>query len=79
VTVGIFILRRRAPGLERPYRTWGYPIIPAIFVILSALVLANTLRHQWSDSAWGLALVGSGIPAYLLWRKWKRSVSLRSH
>jgi APA family basic amino acid/polyamine antiporter len=73
VTAGIFILRRRAPGLERPYRTWGYPIIPAIFVILSLGVLANILRHQWSDSAWGLALVGSGIPAYLLWRIWKGS------
>jgi len=72
VTAGIFILRRRAPGLERPYCTWGYPIIPAIFVILSVGVLANTLRHQWSDSAWGLALVGSGIPAYLLWRTWHR-------
>ena len=71
VTVGIFILRRRAPGLERPYRTWGYPIIPAIFVVLSVLVLANTLRHQWSDAAWGLMLVGSGIPAYLLWKIWK--------
>ena len=73
VTAGIFILRRRAPGLERPYRTWGYPVIPAIFVILSVVVLVNILRHQWSDSAWGLALVGSGIPAYLLWRIWKGS------
>jgi APA family basic amino acid/polyamine antiporter len=73
VTAGIFILRRRMPGLERPYRTWGYPIIPAIFVILSVAVVMNTLRHQWSDAVWGLALVGSGIPAYFLWRIWKRS------
>jgi APA family basic amino acid/polyamine antiporter len=73
VTGGIFILRHRMPGLERPYRTWGYPFVPAIFVILSVMVLINTLRHQWSDSVWGLALVGSGIPAYILWRIWKRS------
>jgi APA family basic amino acid/polyamine antiporter len=61
------------PGLARPYRTWGYPFIPAIFVILSVMVLINTLRHQWSDSVWGLGLVGSGIPAYFLWRIWTRS------
>jgi APA family basic amino acid/polyamine antiporter len=70
VTAGIFILRRRMPGLERPYRTWGYPFIPAVFVILSVIVLTNTLWQQWSDSVWGLALVGSGVPAYFLWRMW---------
>jgi APA family basic amino acid/polyamine antiporter len=73
VTAGIFILRRRMPGLERPYRTWGYPIIPAVFVILSVMLLINTLRQQWSDSVWGLALVGSGFPAYFLWWIWKRA------
>ena len=73
VTAGIFILRRRMPGLKRPYRTWGYPFVPAIFVILSAIVLINTLWQQWSDTVWGLALVGSGVPAYFLWREWKRS------
>jgi APA family basic amino acid/polyamine antiporter len=72
VTAGIFILRRRMPHLERPYRTWGYPIIPAIFVVLSALVLVNTLRQQWSDSVWGVVFVGSGIPAYFLWKMWRR-------
>jgi APA family basic amino acid/polyamine antiporter len=78
VTAGIFILRRRAPELERPYRTWGYPFIPAIFVILSVVVLANTLHDQWSDTVWGVALVGSGIPAYFLWKIWRRSRLSRS-
>jgi APA family basic amino acid/polyamine antiporter len=69
VTAGIFILRRRLPGLERPYRTWGYPIVPAVFVILSVMVLIN----QRADLVWVLALVGSGIPAYFLWRIWTRA------
>ncbi len=73
VTAGIFILRHRMPGLARPYRTWGYPLIPAIFVILSVTLLVNTLREQWSDAVWGLSLVGSGIPAYYLWRIWTRA------
>jgi APA family basic amino acid/polyamine antiporter len=73
VTAGIFILRRRMPDLERPYRTWGYPWVPLVFVLLSVALLVNTLCQQWSDSAWGLALVGSGIPAYFLWRAWTRA------
>jgi APA family basic amino acid/polyamine antiporter len=75
VTVGIFVLRRRAPGLARPYRTWGYPFVPAIFVILSAGLLVNTFLERRSDSLWGLVLMGSGIPAYLLWKVWRHKTS----
>ena len=73
VTAGLFVLRRKEPALPRPYRTWGYPVVPAIFVFLSALLLINTFREQRTDSLWGLALVGSGIPAYFLWKWWQRS------
>ena len=73
VTAGIFILRRRLPNLDRPCRTWGYPFVPAIFVLLSAMVLVNALCQKWPDSAWGLVLVGAGLPAYFLWRKWTRA------
>ncbi len=72
VTAGIFVLRRRMPNLARPYRTWGYPLIPAIFVILSAFLLVHTFRQQRTDSLWGLALILSGLPAYFLWSLWKR-------
>ena len=72
VTGGIFILRRRAPDLPRPYRTWGYPVIPAVFVGLSVLLLINTFLEQRTDSLWGLALVGSGIPLYFLWKLWRQ-------
>jgi len=75
VTAGIFILRRREPALARPYRTWGYPLVPAIFVILSAALLVNTFLEQRADSLWGLALMGSGVPAYLLWNLWRRRSS----
>jgi APA family basic amino acid/polyamine antiporter len=68
VTAGIFILRRRQPGLERPYRTWGYPVVPAIFVVLAGLLLLNTFWERRIDSLWGLVMVGTGVPAYFLWK-----------
>ncbi len=71
VTAGIFILRRREPGLARPYRTWGYPVVPAVFVGLSVLLLFNTFVQQRTDSLWGLGLVGSGVPAYFIWKFWR--------
>jgi APA family basic amino acid/polyamine antiporter len=74
-TVGVFVLRRGEPGLPRPYRTWGYPLVPAVFVILSVCLLVNTFWQQRADSMWGVALVGSGIPAYWIWRAWKRHSS----
>jgi APA family basic amino acid/polyamine antiporter len=71
-TAGVFVLRRREPNLPRPYRTWGYPAVPALFVVLSVCLLVNTFWHQRADSLWAIVLVGSGIPAYCLWKAWKR-------
>lgn len=68
VTAGILILRRRRPDLARPYRTWGYPLIPLLFVTVAALLLLDTLRERPSDALWCLGLVATGIPAYRLWK-----------
>jgi APA family basic amino acid/polyamine antiporter len=75
VTAGIFILRRREPALDRPYRTWGYPLVPAIFVFLAGLLLLNTFLERRTDSLWGLLMVASGIPAFFLWRARSRSTT----
>jgi len=74
-TAGVFVLRRREPDLPRPYRTWGYPLVPAIFVILAVGLLTNTFWQERADSLWGVVLVGSGIPAYWIWKKWVRHAS----
>ncbi len=76
VTAGIFVLRRQQPALIRPYRTWGYPVIPAIFVVLAGLLLVNTLMERRVDSLWGLVMMGTGIPAYFLWRLRSKTTSL---
>ncbi|MGH9469659.1 MAG: APC family permease [Terriglobia bacterium] len=68
VTAGIIVLRRRKPRLPRPYRTWGYPVVPVIFVVLAGALLAGAFFTSRSDALWCLGLIGSGIPIYFLWK-----------
>jgi APA family basic amino acid/polyamine antiporter len=60
----VFVLRRRHPHADRPYRTWGYPVVPALFVLACLLILGNTLVEKPVESLWGLGLVALGLPAY---------------
>ncbi len=64
----VFVLRRTRPEAPRPYRVWGYPAVPAIFILTSALLVANTLVERPVSSLWGLGLVSLGLPAYAHWR-----------
>lgn len=75
VTAGIFVLRRREPALERPYRTWGYPVVPAIFVVLAGLLLVNTWIERRTDSLWGLVLVATGVPVFYLLKLRRNKIS----
>lgn len=70
-TSALFVLRRREPSLHRPYRTWGYPATPALFIAVAILLLINAFFSSRSDALWCLILIGSGIPAYFLWKFWK--------
>ncbi|HEV2423587.1 MAG TPA: amino acid permease [Terriglobia bacterium] len=70
-TAAILILRRRRPDLARPYRTWGYPLVPLIFVTVAVLILGDTLVQRPADALWCIGLTASGIPAYFLWKAWR--------
>ncbi|MCP4902556.1 MAG: amino acid permease [bacterium] len=65
----VFTLRRTRPDLPRPYRTWGYPIVPALFVLASVGILINTLLEQPREALAGLGVTLVGLPCYLVWRK----------
>ena len=65
----VFVLRRTRPELPRPYRVWGYPVVPALFILASSLLVANTLAERPLESLWGLGLVALGLPAYAYWRR----------
>lgn len=70
-TAAILILRRRRPDLARPYRTWGYPVVPLIFVTVAVLILGDTLLQRPADALWCIGLTASGVPAYFLWKAWR--------
>ena len=65
----VFTLRRKFSDLPRPYKTWGYPVVPVIFIIASVGILLNTLYQRPVESLAGGALTASGIPVYFYWRR----------
>jgi APA family basic amino acid/polyamine antiporter len=60
----VFVLRIRLPDAPRPYRAWGYPWAPALFVAASAVMLANDIWRNPGTSAAGLLVIGAGVPVY---------------
>ncbi len=63
----VFVLRRTRPELPRPYRTWGYPIIPAVFLIAAAGVLAYSLAADPGEMTLDFLIILCGIPVYYVW------------
>jgi len=66
---GIFRLRQKRPDIERPYRAFGYPIVPALYIVGAAVVLAVLFKYQWPLTWPGLIIIATGIPVYFIWRK----------
>ena len=66
---GVYVLRRTRPDLPRPYRTWGYPLVPAVFLLASLGMLANALVTDPRDTGMTLLVIVAGIPIYYLWRR----------
>lgn len=67
--VAIFVLRARRPDAHRPYRAWGYPVVPAIYVLGSLALVWNTLIERPGASIAGLGLVALGLPFYWYWSR----------
>jgi APA family basic amino acid/polyamine antiporter len=65
----VMVLRRTRPDWERPYRTWGYPVTPILYVGVCVVVLVNTLISQPVESGIGLAILALGLPAYVYWKR----------
>lgn len=70
--LSIFWYRRNKPEMERPFRTPGYPLTPALFILAALVIVVNTVMAQPRQSLIGLAITVAGIPAYLWWRRRQR-------
>jgi APA family basic amino acid/polyamine antiporter len=63
---GIFVLRRTRPELPRPYKAFGYPVVPVLYIVLAAFICIILLKVKTAASSIGLAIVAAGIPLYLV-------------
>ena len=63
---GIFILRKKEPNAERPYKAFGYPVIPALYILLTAAICVSLLIYDTVNTGLGLVIVALGIPVYYL-------------
>ncbi len=68
-TLGVFILRKRLPDAYRPYKVWGYPVVPAIVIIFCVCLLFNTIFSRPREAAIGAVLMLTGVPMYYLFTR----------
>ena len=67
--VGLFVLRRKRPDAERPYRAFGYPVVPALYIVAASAILLVLLFYK-TETTWpGLLIVLAGVPIYYLWKR----------
>ena len=65
----VIVLRRKRPDLPRPYRTWGYPWVPAVFVLVAFALILSTLLDSPRESLMGIGLIVLGLPFYFYWKR----------
>ncbi len=75
---GIFRLRRKRPGDERPYRAFGYPVLPALYIVMALGITAVLLVYKPQFTWPGMIIVLLGVPVYHIWQWWNRRKAVRS-
>jgi APA family basic amino acid/polyamine antiporter len=76
-TFAVVILRRKRPAMARPYRVWGYPVVPIAFSAAAITIVGNALVRSPAESGIGLALVLLGVPIFLIWKHTAKEVANR--
>jgi APA family basic amino acid/polyamine antiporter len=74
-TLGVFILRKKMPDAPRPYKVWGYPIVPAIVIVFCAVLIVNTVFSRPREAAIGAALMLTGVPIYFIFKRNKKHIT----
>jgi APA family basic amino acid/polyamine antiporter len=69
----IFVFRRREPEAVRPYRMWGYPFVPIVFVAVAAALLCYTFKNDWPNSGYGVLVILAGIPLFAYFSRQRKA------
>ena len=69
---GVYVLRRKRPDLPRSYRVWGYPVVPALFLLAAFAMMGNALVTNPRDTGFTLLITAVGLPAYVVWKGLER-------
>jgi len=72
----LMVLRRKRPDAERPYRTWGYPVVPIISIVLAGLLIVDLAFLAPATSGIGMLIVLTGVPVYFFWRRAGKAAAL---
>lgn len=67
--MGLFILRRKRPDAERPYRAFGYPLVPAVYIVVASAIMLVLLFYRTQTTWPGLVIVLAGVPVYFFWKR----------
>ena len=70
---GVFVLRRKRPDAPRPYKAFGYPVLPALYIVLAGVIEVLLLLYKPKYTWPGLAIVLLGLPVYFVWRRRRTS------
>jgi APA family basic amino acid/polyamine antiporter len=71
LVLAVIVLRRKAPAAERPYRTWGYPVVPIVSMLVAALLIVDLVFLAPTTSGIGILIVMTGLPVYFFWLVWR--------
>jgi len=71
--LGVFVLRVKMPDAHRPYKAWGYPVVPALFILFCVLLVSVTLLARPREALFGLSLMAAGLPFYWYWNRKRKS------
>ena len=66
---GVILMRRKHPEMQRPYKTWGYPVVPILFIVAGTFMVINIFIENPLRSGLGVLLMLCGIPIYFIWKK----------
>ena len=71
--LGVFILRKKMPDAPRPYKVWGYPVVPAVVILIAAALFVNTIATRPREAGFGLILMLTGVPMWYWFNRKGRS------